>query len=94
MPPPPLLGARVRLRAPRPGDIADRLAAGRDPEFRRMVGARPAVAPLTRSDAERWFAALVREPYGWVIEHGGRVRRRGVAVSILVVLVRRIRATP
>jgi RimJ/RimL family protein N-acetyltransferase len=58
---------------PRPTDIAGRLAAGRDPEFRRMVGARPAAGPMTRAEAERWYAALAREPHGWVVEHDGRL---------------------
>ena len=72
MSPPTLRGARVVLRAPRPDDIADRLVAGRDPEFRRMVGARPTAAPFTRGDAERWYATLARESHAWVIEHDGR----------------------
>jgi RimJ/RimL family protein N-acetyltransferase len=53
-------------------DVADRLAAGRDPEFRRMVGAAPAAEPLTQADAERWYTALAREPHAWVIERDGR----------------------
>jgi RimJ/RimL family protein N-acetyltransferase len=70
---PTLRGARIVLRAPRPEDVADRLAAGRDPEFRRMVGAPgPAPGPLTRAEAERWCAELAREPLGWVIELAGR----------------------
>jgi RimJ/RimL family protein N-acetyltransferase len=68
-----LSGRRVTLRAPQPGDVADRLAAGRDPEFRRMVGATdPSPAPLTLAEAERWYAELLREPCGWIIEHAGR----------------------
>lgn len=72
MAPPTLRGERVVLRPPRPADADDRLAAGRDPEFRRMVGAGPAAGPLTRAAAERWRAALGDEAYGWVIEHAGR----------------------
>lgn len=72
MAPPLLRGDRVVLRAPRPEDVDDRLAAGRDAEFRRMVGVTPAARPLTRADAEHWHAELAREPYGWVVEHGGR----------------------
>ena len=60
------------LRAPKASDVADRLAAGRDAEFRRMVGAPPAAGPLTRADAERWYAALAHEPHGWVVECEGR----------------------
>lgn len=68
-----LSGRRVTLRAPRPGDVTDRLAAGRDPEFRRMVGATdPSPGPLTLAEAERWYAELRREPYGWTIEYAGR----------------------
>ncbi|HEU4630100.1 MAG TPA: GNAT family N-acetyltransferase [Gemmatimonadaceae bacterium] len=72
-PPPILRGARVALRPPRPADVEDRLAIGRDPEFRRMVGATgPWPGPLTRAEAERWYETLRREPHGWVVEHAGR----------------------
>ncbi len=37
-----------------------------------MVGAAPTTEPLTQADAERWYAALAREPHGWVIERDGR----------------------
>jgi [ribosomal protein S5]-alanine N-acetyltransferase len=67
-----LSGDRVVLRAPRLEDVADRLAAGRGPEFRRMVGATGPGGPFRRADAERWCAALTAEAYGWVIEHDGR----------------------
>ena len=71
--PPELRGQRVLLRAPRPADVNDRLAAGRDPEFRRMVGAPASRAgPLTAADAARWYARLAAEPLGWIIEHDGR----------------------
>ena len=70
---PRLSGAHVVLRAPQPTDVDDRLAAGRDPEFRRMVGASgPAPGPLTRADAERWYATLAAEAHGWVIAVDGR----------------------
>ena len=53
-------------------DISDRLAAGRDPEFRRMVGATgPSSESFTQSVAERWYHELVSEPFGWAIEHEG-----------------------
>lgn len=68
-----LEGARVVLRAPRPADRADRFEAGRDPEFRRMVGgAGPEPGPLTRADVDRWYDALVAEPHAWIVELEGR----------------------
>lgn len=68
-----LRGQRVVLRPPRSEDVTDRLAAGRDPEFRRMVGASTArVGPLTAADAARWYARLAAEPFGWAIEENGR----------------------
>lgn len=36
-----------------------------------MVGATAAPGPLTRADAEHWYAELGREAHGWVIEVGG-----------------------
>jgi [ribosomal protein S5]-alanine N-acetyltransferase len=69
---PTLRGRRVVLRAPQPSDVADRLAAGRDPEFRRMVGAVGAdPGALTQADAEHWYVKLRQESLGWVIEHAG-----------------------
>ena len=71
--PPELRGPRLVLRPPRPQDVVDRLAAGRDPEFRRLVGAGGLwPGPLTGDDADRWYARLAAEPRGWVIEHAGR----------------------
>jgi RimJ/RimL family protein N-acetyltransferase len=70
---PTLRGPRVTLRAPAPGDVADRLAAGRDPEFRRMVGAvGPAPGPMYARDARRWHDALRADRFGWAVEHEGR----------------------
>jgi hypothetical protein len=60
-----LRGARVLLRTPRESDRNDRLAAGRDLEFRRMVGGTgPDPGPLTTSDVDRWFASVAAEPFG------------------------------
>jgi hypothetical protein len=42
---PTLYGKRVKLRPPVERDKQDRFAAGRDPEFRRMVGGDPADRP-------------------------------------------------
>ena len=68
-----LEGLRVVLRAPQPTDRADRLAAGRDPEFHRMVGgSRSIPGPLTPADVDRWYASLVSEPYAWVVAFGDR----------------------
>jgi ribosomal-protein-alanine N-acetyltransferase len=67
-----LKGARVVLRAPRAADRSDRLAAGRDPEFRRMVGgAGPDPGPLTAAEVDRWYDGLVAEPYSWIVEFEG-----------------------
>ena len=72
-PRPALRGPRVVLRTPQPSDMADRLAAGRDPEFRRMVGGTgPWPGPLAPADAERWYAELAGERLAWVVEHAGR----------------------
>jgi len=67
-----LKGARLVLRPPRPADRDDRLNAGRDPEFRRMVGGvGPDPGPLTPPEADRWYSGLHSEPYLWVVEFGG-----------------------
>jgi len=69
---PTLQGTRVVLRAPRDADRADRLSAGRDPEFRRLVGGvGPDHGPLTRADVDRWYDDLVSQPYAWVVEFEG-----------------------
>jgi RimJ/RimL family protein N-acetyltransferase len=45
------------------------LTGGRDLEFWRMVGGfGPEPAPLTASDVDRWYAALSREPHGWIVD--------------------------
>jgi RimJ/RimL family protein N-acetyltransferase len=67
-----LRGARVWLRAPRESDRADRLSAGRDLAFWRMVGGTgPEPGPLTAADVDRWYVSLAAEPFGWVIEKDG-----------------------
>jgi [ribosomal protein S5]-alanine N-acetyltransferase len=65
---PILTGARVVLRPSRPTDREDRFAAGRDPEFHRLVGGRSDVRPWTAADADRWYEAINREPYAWIVE--------------------------
>jgi RimJ/RimL family protein N-acetyltransferase len=70
---PELRGSLVLLRAPGASDPDDRLAAGRDPEFRRMVGGTgPEPGPLSASEVERWYAGLVAEPCAWIIESADR----------------------
>jgi len=66
---PTLRGTRVKLRPPVERDKEDRLAAGRDPEFRRMVGGDPAdCPPLTLPEVEQWYKQLRHKPLHWVIE--------------------------
>ena len=69
---PTLDGARVKLRPPVERDKQDRLAAGRDPEFRRMVGGEPTdCPPLTMPEVEQWYQQLCHLPLNWVIEAEG-----------------------
>src|SRR5262245_60608992 len=69
---PTLNGARVKLRPPVERDKQDRLAAGRDPEFRRMVGGDPTdCPPLTMPEVEQWYQRLCQAPLQWVIEAEG-----------------------
>ncbi|MEO1704620.1 MAG: GNAT family N-acetyltransferase [Pseudomonadota bacterium] len=70
---PDLRSERLVLRSARPSDVADRLALGNAPGIQRMFGMDPAqVRPLTEAAAEAWVAAQAREPYGWILEEGGR----------------------
>jgi hypothetical protein len=58
---PMLCGVRVRLCPPVERDKQDRLADGRDPEFRRMVGGDPMdCPPLTLPEVEQWYQRLIR----------------------------------
>lgn len=68
---PILAGASVVLRAPRPSDIEDRLALGRDRDIHRMYGGSGSPPPLTREQAAAAIEALMADPYAWVIEHEG-----------------------
>ena len=66
---PILKGTRLILRPPQESDKADRLACGRDPEFRRMVGGNPNVCPpLTIEEVEQWYDGMCSEPRHWIIE--------------------------
>jgi RimJ/RimL family protein N-acetyltransferase len=68
-----LEGLRIVLRSPRPTDRADRVAAGRDLEFHRMVGgSRSNTDPLTPADVDRWYTSLVAERFAWVVEFESR----------------------
>lgn len=70
---PILKGPTIMLRPPQETDKQDRLAYGRDPEFRRMVGGNPnTLPPLTAAEVERWYSQAVQEPYHWIIEAEGR----------------------
>jgi RimJ/RimL family protein N-acetyltransferase len=69
---PTLYGERVTLRPPVERDKQDRFAAGRDPEFRRMVGGDPAdCPPLTMPEVEQWYQQHCHSPLHWVIEAEG-----------------------
>ncbi len=71
--PPLLQGRAVILRGPRETDKQDRLAAGRDAEFRRMVGGDPrTLPPLTAANVEAWYHQVTQEPCHWIIEAEGR----------------------
>ena len=66
---PILKGPRIRLRPVQESDKQDRLACGRDPEFRRMVGGDPNVCPpLTLDEVEQWAARMRSEALHWIIE--------------------------
>ncbi len=70
---PVLRGERVILRSPQPADRQDRLAYGRSPEFRKMVGADARVVPpLTAEEVEAWYEQMERDTLHWVIEYEGR----------------------
>jgi ribosomal-protein-alanine N-acetyltransferase len=72
-PRPHLQGPTVTLRLPQETDKQDRLAYGRDPEFRRMVGGDPnTLPPLTAADVEHWYSQAVQEPHHWIIQAEGR----------------------
>lgn len=75
-PVPSLEGSNVVLRAPRPGDEADRLAAGRDPELVRLYGGDDHdLAPLAASEVDDWLARIAEATWdrpGWIIEVDGR----------------------
>ena len=63
----------VILRAPRESDKQDRLAYGRDADFRKMVGGDPrTLPPLTTAEVEQWYHQVCTEPYHWIIEAKGR----------------------
>ncbi len=62
----------VRLRAPRPADIAARAALGRSPGILRMYGHDgPTNTTMSLADAQDWFDRLSAHPHAWVIESDG-----------------------
>jgi RimJ/RimL family protein N-acetyltransferase len=70
---PILRGKHLVLRPPQESDKQDRLAYGRNPEFRKMVGGDPLTwSPLTEIEVEEWYIQLCQEPLEWVIETEGR----------------------
>lgn len=83
--PPELLGERVTLRAPAPGDVEARLDLGRDPQIVRNLGGDPGAAgPLTREEVEAQQSRLIADD-GWAIEFEGRfigqIRVHGVVAA-------------
>jgi ribosomal-protein-alanine N-acetyltransferase len=65
----------IVLRPPRPDDVADRLALGRDPEIVRMFGGdtnRP-MPPLATDEVARWLESIEAHPHAWIVEHEGRL---------------------
>jgi ribosomal-protein-alanine N-acetyltransferase len=70
---PILHGPEIVLRPPREKDKQDRLASGRDAEFRKMVGGDPhTLPPLTEAEVERWYQQVCQERHHWIIEGEGR----------------------
>lgn len=70
---PLLKGARLLLRPPRAQDKQDRLAAGRDLAYRKMVGGDPRTLPrLTPDEVDEWLVQLGLDPLHWVIETESR----------------------
>jgi RimJ/RimL family protein N-acetyltransferase len=94
---PELRTARLLLRAPRPSDIDDRFAMGRDPGIYRMLGAEVAgLPPYTRENAIAWHDSIASLAAAWVIDANGRAigeilinnpvdsdRRASLAIGIL-----------
>ena len=71
----PLLGGeKVLLRPARESDIDDRLAIGRHHEFIHMCGGEALPAPEypERSVWEAWYQSIKDDPFGWILEAGGR----------------------
>lgn len=70
---PVLRGDHLLLRPPQPSDKQDRLAYGRDPEFRKMVGGDGRTCPpLTAAEVEYWYQEVDSDPFGWIIAWEGR----------------------
>jgi ribosomal-protein-alanine N-acetyltransferase len=70
-----LRGPEIVLRAPKPEDVEDRLALGRDPEIIRMFGGNTSkpLPPLTAGEVSRWLDRINAHPHAWVVEHQGRL---------------------
>ena len=70
---PLLKGEAIILRSPMASDKQERLAYGRDAEFRRMVGGDPrTLPPLTEAEVEGWYRQVASERFHWIIEAEGR----------------------
>jgi RimJ/RimL family protein N-acetyltransferase len=82
-----LTGERVRLRAPRPADVHDRVRNGRHSEIVLMYGGDvTTVSPsISVQEAEQWVLGLRSHPHAWVIEFRGEcvgeIRLDGVTTA-------------
>ena len=72
--PPVLTGAAIVLRAPKPGDAAERLALGNDPAIMGTFGTDSmGWSSMAEVGAARWFERIASHPHAWVVEHGGQL---------------------
>ena len=71
--PPTLTGPRVTLWPVQLGDVAARLALGRDEGIVRMFADPAGLLPFTEASAVRWVEGIAASPHAWIVEHEGRL---------------------